>query len=187
MQPAIAFFDIEASSLTGCPIEIGWAIPQIHTADIIRGSALIKPPNIWCIADHWDEAAEALHGITLADLVEHGLSLDAILSQMNAALDGFTLYADAPAWDLPWLDALLAAAHTPPRFAVAPDDALTLIGRTARAQGWSPQGFAAAIAALEGTNPHCHRAGPDAARLAALWHVVIRPPQRPDAAPFNPP
>lgn len=187
MQPAIAFFDIEASSLTGCPIEIGWAIPQMHTGDIIRGSALIKPPSAWLLADHWDEVAEALHGITLADLVEHGQSPDHIINRMNAALDGLTLYADAPAWDLPWLDALLAAAQTPPRFVVAPDDALTLIGRTARAQGWSPQGFADAIAGLERTHPHCHRAGPDAARLAALWLMAVRPPERPDADRFNPP
>lgn len=185
MHPAIAFFDIEASSLTGCPIEIGWAIPDLHTGDVAIGSALITPPSAWSIIDHWDEAAEDLHGITLAELMEQGHSPDSIINRMNHALNGFTLHSDAPAWDRPWLDTLLAAAHTPPRFTLAPDDALALIGKAARTRGWSPQGFAAVIAGLDRTHPHRHRAGPDAARLAALW-LAAHSPGHGDAPPLHP-
>lgn len=116
MPHLIAFFDIEASGLDGWPIEIGWAIPHADTGHITTRSLLIKPSSAWSINDHWDAAAEALHGITRADLRANGQSPDQVLSAMNADLDDFTLHADAPAWDLPWLEAVAAAAATPQRF-----------------------------------------------------------------------
>lgn len=63
-----------------------------------------------------------INGITRgAELMKHSQQPDVIISERNRALTDFTLYTDAP------------------------DDALALIGKAARALGWSPQDSAAAI------------------------------------------
>ena len=165
----VAFFDIEASGLNGVPIEVGWALPDLATGKIVQRSALIRPPAAWRIADLWDGVAEAVHGITMDVLMADGQTPDVICAALNHELAGYVLYADAPEWDLPWLDALFAASSHDRSFDVSSQDALRFIGHEARAHGWSAQSFADVITQVDATYPHIHRAGPDAARLAALW------------------
>jgi hypothetical protein len=184
-QKPIAFLDIEASGLDGYPIEIGWAIPDIGAGRMVVRSMLLRPPSAWNIAECWDEAAEKLHRISIDDLARDGQGPDAILLAMNAELAGYRLATDAPAWDVAWLRHLVEASAYEPAFEIAPQNALTLIGEAARARGWSPEGFAKAISGLEADYPHTHRAGPDAARLAALWLAANQSPPPPEHPPIN--
>lgn len=101
------FLDFEASSLAkhGYPIEVAWVFE-----DGGGESHLIRPAPQWT---DWDEAAERIHGIPRAELVEHGEPVAAVAGRMIEALSGHELYASAPSWDGKWLSALLRAAGLP--------------------------------------------------------------------------
>jgi hypothetical protein len=43
------FYDIEASSLDGFPIEIGWARADLASGTILSEGHLIRPPPDWAV------------------------------------------------------------------------------------------------------------------------------------------
>jgi hypothetical protein len=90
------FYDCEASSLEGLPIEIGWAFLDRQTDQIQSEGHLIKPPPNWDLRARWNPGAQALHGITIEQLMAHGRPPSEIANRMNAVLVGAELFSDDP-------------------------------------------------------------------------------------------
>jgi len=108
MLPAI--IDVEASGFgkRSYPIEVGVVLP-----DGASHCFLIKPDQSWT---HWDEQAEALHGITRETLRQHGKEPAVVASALNRLLAGQTIYTDAWSFDLSWLGKLHDIADVPQRY-----------------------------------------------------------------------
>lgn len=102
-----AFIDFEASSLgrRGYPIEVAWVFEDGNSETF-----LIAPIDEWT---DWDPAAEAIHGISRAQLSREGVSTDIVARRLVDALQGFKVFASAPSWDGKWLSALLRSAGLP--------------------------------------------------------------------------
>ena len=105
-----ALIDIEASGFGkgSYPIEVGFVDP-----DGGLFCSLVSPEPDW---QHWDDSAEALHGISRGVLASHGKPAQWVAQQLNERLAGQTVYCDAWAHDYPWLSRLFDAADTAPRF-----------------------------------------------------------------------
>lgn len=105
-----AILDIEASGFGrgSYPIEVGFV-----AADGTTFCALVRPEPDWL---HWDEAAEALHGISRDLLLRHGRPALWMAEQINARLRGQTVYCDGWGQDYPWLSRLYDAAGLQPSF-----------------------------------------------------------------------
>ena len=104
-----AFLDFEASSLSdqSYPIEVAWVFEDGGSE-----SHLIAPAPTWV---DWDEAAEAIHGISRATLEAEGEPHLNVAGRMVDTLAEHELFASAPSWDGKWLSALLRAAGHPRR------------------------------------------------------------------------
>ena len=102
--------DIEASGFGrgSYPIEIGFV-----DAEGACFCSLIRPEPDWL---HWDPAAEALHGISLGLIEQHGRSPKGLAAEVNARLRGQTVYCDAWGYDYAWLNRLFDAADCTPQF-----------------------------------------------------------------------
>lgn len=105
-----AIIDLEASGFGrgSYPIEVGVALPDgtIH-------SMLIQPAESW---QHWDESAQAIHGISREYLLEHGKSIREVAIFFNNLCRGQTLYSDAWSFDSSWLGRLYDEAEIVQRF-----------------------------------------------------------------------
>jgi len=101
------FLDFEASSLSdqSYPVEVAWVFQDGRSE-----SHLIRPAPEWT---DWDEAAEAIHGLTREMLAEKGEAHDRVAARMVEALSGHDLFASAPSWDGKWLSVLLRGAGHP--------------------------------------------------------------------------
>ena len=121
-----AFIDFEASSLGrhGYPIEVAWVLEDGRAETF-----LISPIERWT---DWDPAAEALHRIRRADLLEHGLPACVVADALNRHLCGRTLYTDAWGHDYSWLARLYDAAGRAPNFRLESLQALLTDGEIAR-------------------------------------------------------
>lgn len=106
--------DIEASGFGSLsyPIEVGAIL-----ADGSRYCQLIKPAPEW---RHWDDSAQALHGISRESLALYGKSVDNVAANLNRFLAGQTVFSDAWVVDFPWLRTLFAAARCEMKFTVSP-------------------------------------------------------------------
>lgn len=96
--------DVEASGFGSYsyPIEVGFILENQT-----KYCTLVKPENHWV---HWDYSAESLHHIKRDELVSKGKSAFAVAQQLNAMLQGKTVYSDAWVVDQPWLIRLFEAA-----------------------------------------------------------------------------
>lgn len=103
----IVFLDFEASSLgkKSFPIEVAWVFQDGKSC-----SLLIRPAEDWT---DWSAEAEALHGISRAELKETGVPVEIVAARMMRELHGHMLYASAPSWDGKWLSVLLRGAGLP--------------------------------------------------------------------------
>ncbi|OAN57631.1 3'-5' exonuclease [Sphingomonas sp. TDK1] len=103
----LAFLDFEASSLgkRSYPIEVAWVFEDGRSE-----GHLIRPAPDW---EDWDPAAEAIHHIPRATLLESGEPHAAVAQRMVEQLAGHDLRASAPSWDGKWLSTLLRAAGLP--------------------------------------------------------------------------
>lgn len=110
LTAAPTVMDIEASGFgrDSYPIEIGFVLPDGHSY-----CTLIRPEPQW---KHWDEGAESLHHIPRAIIVERGLAAEIVARQLNAKLEGQTVYSDGWANDYTWLSTLFDAANMTPSF-----------------------------------------------------------------------
>ncbi len=106
--------DLEASGLSSqsYPIEVGIVLDTGQ-----RYQSLIRPLEDWT---HWDPSAEALHGISRAELLKQGRPIRKVCEEINELCLGQTLYSDCWVFDNSWLNNLFARAGIPRRFACAP-------------------------------------------------------------------
>ena len=151
MKPYPLFLDIEASSLTGWPIEIG--LSQPGSIGIDTWSSLIRPRPDWSDAD-WAPEAERVHGIGRARL-QSAPPADLVRKAVEARIQT-VMISDCPAFDGKWLAMLLG------RKVPLIDFDLAVIRE-----------FGASALALSRVSldriPHPHRAGPDAEAMAQVW------------------
>ncbi len=105
-----AIIDLEASGFGrgSYPIEVG---VRLHDGSV--HAILIKPADGW---DHWDESAQAIHGISREYLAEHGKSVREVAGYLNDLCSGLTLYTDAWSFDSSWLGRLFDEAGMVQRF-----------------------------------------------------------------------
>ena len=105
-----AIIDLEASGFGrgSYPIEVGVAM-----ADGSVHALLIKPAESWT---HWNEEAEAIHGISRDDLKTHGKTVREVAIFLNDLCSGMTLYSDAWSFDSSWLGRLFDEAEIVQRF-----------------------------------------------------------------------
>ncbi len=104
--------DVEASGFgsLGYPIEVG-----VIRSDGARFCRLIKPFEHWT---HWDDKAEALHGISREHLSANGFDGHQVCLELNDFLANSTVYSDGWVVDHPWLIKLFAASGTEMTFSV---------------------------------------------------------------------
>ena len=166
------FYDIEASSLHGYPIEIGWAFLDPETSSIKVESILIQPPTNWDIVSSWDENAENLHFISLAELHRNGHPPEEVARRLNAALCGRLIYSDAPSWDQNWIGMIFSETKISQNFTTVNINAYELIGQSAKDNGRDESECLAIISKVEQAFPRTHRAGEDARHLAELYRAM---------------
>lgn len=101
------WLDVEASGLAkdSYPIEIGWCDFAGNT-----GNVLIKPCPEWT---HWDGQAEALHGISRAQLEQSGQPVAVVAKIMAEVVAGKVVFSDSTSYDQTWLFRLFNAAGWP--------------------------------------------------------------------------
>ena len=104
----IVMLDIEASGLGDqCyPIEVG----IVRAADLSGWSALIRPAWSWRRNGRWEPKAEALHGISLAEVEAEGWDVVDVARALNEQLTGMVVFSDAADFDGHWLGMLFKEA-----------------------------------------------------------------------------
>lgn len=109
MQPP-AIIDLEASGFGrgSYPIEVGFV-----GTDGSLFCTLIQPDPSW---QHWDDGAEALHGISRSLLQQRGRPPVWVAQQMNQRLAGQVVYSDAWGHDYAWVARLFDVAEMVPAF-----------------------------------------------------------------------
>ena len=105
-----AIIDLEASGFGrgSYPIEVG-----VKLQDGSIHALLIKPANSW---EHWDESAQAIHGISREQLNAQGKNVREVAIFLNELCAGQTLYSDAWSFDSSWLGRLFDEAEIVQRF-----------------------------------------------------------------------
>lgn len=167
MMQLPAVLDLEASGFGrgSYPIEVGFVEPS--------GSVfctLIQPQPDW---QHWDESAEALHGISRELLQRHGRPPAWVADQINRRLAGQVVYCDAWAHDYPWLARLFDCVDMVPSFRLADLRSLLDAEEAARWHEVLEQ-------VRQEQQLRRHRASSDARVLQQTW---LRLKQLQDAAP----
>lgn len=107
---ARSILDIEASGFGrgSYPVEVGYVLENGDSQWM-----LVTPAPGW---DHWNAAAQALHHIRRADLLDCGLPTAVVAQELNHHLCGRTLYTDAWGHDYSWLALLYDVAGRAPTF-----------------------------------------------------------------------
>lgn len=155
---SIVTIDFEASCLPrhgrSYPIEVGIA------RDGRTWSWIIRPDDAWHDWD-WTAQAQALHGLTRDQLMAQGLPARLVMDELNGLVTGHRVIADSQI-DQYWLDTLAQAAGVPAAFHI---DHVTHLF-----DDWqmSETQVMAAVAHADALGITRHRAGGDAAWLAAL-------------------
>jgi len=165
------FYDIEASSLDGYPIEVGWA--QVTSALAIESEGHLIHHSGWNLSARWSKRAESIHHIPMAEVKTRGEPPYKIANRMNAALAGRELFADS-AYDENWLRLMFDAAGFEPVFTIRRMLADLLIAQRAAAVSIPAEVFKVLLAKAGDTIPRTHRAEQDARHLAAQWLAVIQ-------------
>lgn len=99
-----AVIDVEASGFGAgsYPIEVGVVLPSGRSHCF-----LVKPAPGW---QHWDPAAQTVHGITRELLATRGVPVEEVARQLNEILRDQTVYSDAWGHDRSWLALLFEEA-----------------------------------------------------------------------------
>ena len=113
-----SIIDVEASGFgaQSYPIEIG-----VVRHDGARFCKLIIPLSDWT---HWDEEAEALHGITQSQLHQYGNHPIDVCHELNEFVGQATMHSDGWVVDQPWLSKLYASAGIAMTFRLSPLESL---------------------------------------------------------------
>nr|WP_297530675.1 hypothetical protein [uncultured Roseateles sp.] len=125
---APTILDLEASGFGrgSYPIEIGFV-----EAGGLPFCSLIQPAPEW---EHWDQQAEALHGITRELLLRHGRPREWVVDELNKRLAGQTVYSDSWGHDYPWMSKLFDSVGRLPLFRI--EDLRRLLSED-EAQRWN--------------------------------------------------
>ncbi len=129
MDELPTILDVEASGFGrgSYPIEIGYS-----AGDGALFCALIRPEPDWL---HWDERAEALHGIHRELLRRHGKPARWMAEQLNTRLRGQTVFCDGWGHDYSWISRLYDAVAMRPGFKL--DDLRRLLTESEAQRGKS--------------------------------------------------
>jgi DNA polymerase III epsilon subunit-like protein len=165
------FYDCEASGLEGFPIEIGWAFFDAGTGTVESESHLVNPSPEWDVQSLWDPDAEALHGISLKHLRQHGQPAYSIARRMNQCLADRELFSDSP-MDEAWLKQLFDAAGLEPFFIIRRTLAGVITEQAARSRLMPADVYRAAQERATQLSPRTHRAEADARHLATFWQLI---------------
>ena len=169
------FYDCEASSLAGFPIEVGWAYVDVPSMQIKSEAYLIRPPDHWWSKSIWDPEAEKLHKIPPQTLFQDGHPPREVAGRMNEALRDRQLYSDNPAYDEPWLRSVFVEAGLLPAFALKKTSALVILERLARSRGIDSQIFQRIKAAADQTSrTGIGRARRPLSRRPVEAHVLVQ-------------
>jgi hypothetical protein len=144
--------DVEASGFGrgSYPIEIGLCFPDGSSV-----AYLICPAEDWT---HWDESAEAVHGIDRARLLAEGRSVVEVAALLNGHLAGNRVFSDAWSFDASWVARLFDAAGFSQHFRI---DTIRSLLDEAMLEVWQM----ARDEVLEQDGPLAHRAAVDACLL----------------------
>jgi hypothetical protein len=93
--------DFEASGIDprGYPIEV--ALADVATGKVWEW--LIAPTPAWLETGVWEAAAEAIHGLSLAEIIAKGRSVAEVVAELTARTQGVQVLSDAPTYDTKWL------------------------------------------------------------------------------------
>lgn len=152
--------DLEASGFGSWsyPIEVG-----VVMDDGDAFCSLIAPASDWT---HWDEEAECLHRVSRQLLHACGQSPKSVATNLNAMLEGRTVYSDAWVVDKPWLTKLYARVGMSMSFTVS---AIELILTEAQLSRWD----AAKMAVVSEFGLQTHRARFDATIIQETYRRVL--------------
>ena len=167
--------DFEASGADppGYPIEVAIAVATGATREW-----LIAPIREWLETGIWDAAAEAVHGLSRAEIIDCGRSVQEVTAELAAETQGAQVLSDAPPHDTKWLRDLYRATGAEPPFALL--DFHQIVWRAATMRDRRPDiAIVKAEAEAYALFPKQHRAGPDARRNAEILRQVLGP------APIN--
>lgn len=144
--------DVEASGFGrgSYPIEIGLCFPDGSSV-----AYLVRPVEDWT---HWDESAEAVHGIARARLLAEGRSVVEVAALLNGHLAGNRVFSDAWSFDASWVARLFDAAGFSQHFRI---DTIRSLLDEAMLEVWQ----LARDEVLEEDGPVRHRAAVDASLL----------------------
>lgn len=120
--------DIEASGFGShsYPIEVG-----IVSADGSRYCRLIKLFAAW---QHWDDSAEAVHGISRDLLCDKGHQGEDICNELNRLYANRILYSDAWVVDYPWLRTLFEKSDIEMHFRLS---SIELLLKESQCEQWA--------------------------------------------------
>ena len=171
------FLDFEASSLrkkNSYPIEVGWVFE-----DGRETGYLIRPAPAWI---EWDEAAQAIHGISRETLMRDGVPHDVVCDRLVAALNDDVVYASSPSWDGHWLSMLLRAAGRPRHLMRLKDSEEAFVEMARQRLGETADDATVAVAVAETRDrvqaqPASHRALADARREWQIWMELSKLPR----------
>jgi len=156
--------DFEASCLPeygqSFPIEV--ALAEVHGESRMW---LIRPAPEWEYWD-WSPEAEALHGLSRAQIEREGLPVEQVLAELTEAAEGCEVYADADL-DAFWLETLAQAAGKPGPFPVR------YMGELLEELGIERPQVVEALAEARRQLPREHAARDDALRLAMTLQLLL--------------
>jgi hypothetical protein len=161
--------DFEASGVDprGYPIEV--AVADVTTGEVWE--SLIAPTPTWLETGVWEVAAEAIHGLSRAEIIAHGRSVGEVAAELTAHTQGAQVLSDAPSYDMKWLRDLYMATGAEPPFVLL--DFHQIVWRGAVLRGRRPDiAIVKAEAEAHVRFPKQHRAGPDARRNAEILRQV---------------
>ena len=170
-MPRVICLDFEASGLgaTSYPIEV--AIVDIEGT--IAREWLIKPTDDWLVRGLWDKKAEAIHGLTLNDIIARGTPAVQVARDLAAAVADAVVICDSPKYDGQWLATLFeaAGANRPPFTLGNFQEYAWQVASTA---GRRPDiAFIKAEAEAHARFPVCHRAAADANHNAEFLRQLM--------------
>jgi len=160
-------FEASGSDPRGYPIEVA-------IADVATGTTrawLIAPTPAWLEIGVWEANAEAVHGISRAEIIAHGRGVDDVAAELTAHTLGAQVLSDAPSHDTKWLRDLYRATGAEPPFELL--DFHQIAWRAAVLRGRRPDiAIVKAEAEAYILFPKQHRAGPDARRNAEMLRRI---------------
>lgn len=109
--PIVIAFEASGFGRGSYPVEVGFS--QRHGEG---WCSLIRPEHDWNL---WDEIAAGLHQIPREILVANGNPVRMVAEQLNAMLDGYTVYTDGWVHDYILMARLFEAAACSPNFRLA--------------------------------------------------------------------